>query len=45
MELILKMTLDETWDEYEGADPQIILEDAIRQTAEGVSIEILPKQN
>lgn len=41
--IIIELIFDETWDEYEDIDDNIILDDAIRDLAEGVSIQLLPK--
>ena len=39
MKILVELTLDENWDEYQDTHPDIILEDAIRELADGVTYE------
>lgn len=36
MKVTIEFTLDETWDGYENISPQLLLEDLLRELADGV---------
>ena len=43
MELIIKLIFSEDWDIYADMDAELIVEDAIRELAEGVTYEIVKR--
>lgn len=41
MEIIIKLSFNQEWDDYKDVVPELILEDAIRELADGVDYEIV----